>query len=99
MIVEIFVAPRGCPSCGHAQQIVSRVTSRYPEADVRHVHILDAPERVEHYNVFTTPFIVIDAELAFVGVPREAELDAYLSQRRAAAGDGRPVEAEKERSS
>ena len=81
MLIEIFVMPRGCPSCGTAQRLVSRVASRYPGVDVRDVDLVEAAERAARYNVFTTPFIVVDGELAFVGVPREPELEAYLSTR------------------
>jgi glutaredoxin len=81
MLIEVFVAPRGCPSCGTAQRLVSRVAARHPGVAVKDVDLLEAAERAARYNVFTTPFIVVDGELAFVGVPRESELEAYLSSR------------------
>ena len=81
MLIEIFVAPEGCPSCGHAERLVRRVALEYPGIEVREVHITEAPERVVDFDVFTTPFIVMDGELEFVGVPRESELRQRLSAR------------------
>ena len=81
MLIEIFVAPEGCPSCGHAGRLVRDVALEYPGIEVREVHITEAPERVVDFGVFTTPFIVIDGELEFVGVPRESELRERLSAR------------------
>ena len=80
MLIEIFVAPDGCPSCGKAQRLVHDVVQDYSGIEVREIHILDAVERVVAYGVFTTPFIVMDGELAFVGVPRESDLRSRVSQ-------------------
>ena len=78
MLIEIFIAPDGCPSCGKAQRLVRQVAPDYPGVEVREIHILDAPDRVVAYGVFSTPFIVIDGRVEFVGVPREADLRGRL---------------------
>lgn len=82
MLVEIFVAPEGCPSCGKAQRLVRQVAPDYPDVEVREIHILDAPDRVVEYGVFSTPFIVIDGKVEFVSVPRERDLRERLEARR-----------------
>ena len=74
MLIEIFVAPEGCPSCGKAQRLVGEIARDYPGVEVREIHILDAPDRVVAYGVFSTPFIVIDGKVEFVGVPKESDL-------------------------
>jgi glutaredoxin len=74
MLIEIFVAPEGCPSCGKAQRLVGQVVPDYPGVEVREIHIMEAAERVAEYGVFTTPFIVMNGKVEFVGVPREADL-------------------------
>jgi glutaredoxin len=81
MLIEIFVAPEGCPSCGKAQRLVTQIAPDYPGVEVRAIHITDAAERVVQYGVFSTPFIVIDGAVAFVGVPREADLRERLKNR------------------
>jgi glutaredoxin len=81
MLIEIFVAPDGCPSCGKAERLVKEVTADYAGVEVREVNIIDALDRVVNYGVMTTPFIVIDGNLEFVGVPREADLRTRLGQR------------------
>ena len=81
MLLEIFVAPEGCPSCGRAQAMVQKVVQDYPEVAVREVHIMDAADRVVGYGVFSTPFIVMDGALEFVGIPREADLRARIAAR------------------
>ena len=81
MLIEIFVAPDGCPSCAKAQRLVEQVAPDYPGVEVREIHILDAPERVVEYGVFSTPFIVIDGKVEFVGVPRETDLRDRLKAR------------------
>ena len=81
MLIEIFVAPDGCPACGRAEKLVRRIVSEYPGVEVRDVHILDAPDRVVQYGVFTTPFLVFDGRLEFVGVPRESDLRERLQQK------------------
>jgi glutaredoxin len=84
VLIEIFVAPDGCPSCGKAERLVRQVVADYPDVEVRDVHIMDAIERVAGYGVFTTPFIVMDGQLEFVGVPRESELRSRVLERAAA---------------
>jgi len=91
MLIEIFIAPEGCPSCGKAQRLVGEVARDYPGAEVREVHILDAPDRVVEYGVFSTPFIVIDGAVEFVGVPKEAELRRRLEGGRGQGDGGRAV--------
>jgi len=81
MLIEIFVAPEGCPSCGKAQRLVRQVAPDYPGIEVREIHILDAPDRVVEYGVFSTPFIVIDGKVEFVGVPKESDLRQRLNAR------------------
>jgi len=81
MLIEIFVAPDGCPSCGRAQRLVKQIAPDYPGVEVREIHILDAPDRVVEYGVFSTPFIVIDGKVEFVGVPRETDLRNRLKAR------------------
>jgi glutaredoxin len=79
VLIEIFVAPDGCPSCGKAQRLVRQIAPDYPDVEVREIHILDAPDRVVEYGVFSTPFIVIDGKLEFVGVPKENDLRHRLN--------------------
>ena len=81
MLIEIFVAPEGCPSCGRAQRLVKQIAPDYPGVEVREIHILDAPDRVVEYGVFSTPFIVIDGKVEFVGVPKETDLRDRLKAR------------------
>jgi glutaredoxin len=81
VLIEIFVAPEGCPSCGKAQRLVRQVAPDYSGVEVREVHITEAPDRVVDYGVFTTPFIVIDGEVAFVGVPRERDLRQRINAK------------------
>ena len=79
MLIEIFVAPEGCSSCGKAQRLVKQIAPDYPGVEVREIHILNAPERVVEYGVFSTPFIVIDGKVEFVGVPKERDLRDRLN--------------------
>ena len=81
MLLEIFVAPDGCPSCGRAETMVQKVVQDYPDVTVRSIHILDAADRVAAYGVFSTPFIVMDGALEFVGLPRETDLRARIAAR------------------
>ena len=81
MLIEIFIAPEGCPSCGKAQRLVRQVAPDYAGVEVREVHIIDAADRVVEYGVFTTPFIVIDGRVEFVGVPRESDLRQRISTK------------------
>ena len=82
MLIEIFVAPDGCPSCGKAQRLVGQVAPDYAGVEVREVHITEASDRVIEYGVFSTPFIVINGKVEFVGVPRERELRDRLTALR-----------------
>jgi len=78
MLIEIFVAPEGCPSCGQAERLVRKVASGYAGVEVRDVHVTDAVERIIEYAVFATPFLVIDGRVEFIGMPRESELRRRL---------------------
>ena len=84
MLIEIFVAPDGCPACGKAERLVKDVAKDYAGVEVREIHILDAIERVAGYGVFTTPFIVMDGKLEFVGVPRESDFRSRIVERTSA---------------
>jgi glutaredoxin len=81
MLIEIFVAPEGCPSCGQAGRLVRNVASDYAGVEVRDIHVTDAVERVIEYGVFATPFLVIDGLVEFIGMPRESELRRRLEAR------------------
>jgi hypothetical protein len=59
---------------------VRQVASDYPGVEVRDADILNDADRTATFGVFTTPFIVVDGQLAFVGVPREADLRTLLEQ-------------------
>jgi len=78
MLIEIFVAPEGCSSCGHAGRLVRQVADDYAGVEVREVHITEAVERIVNYGIFTTPFVVIDGSVEFIGVPHESELRHHL---------------------
>jgi len=88
MLVEVFVAPDGCPSCNGARAAVQKVADDYPGVRVREVHIMDAADRVAEYGVFSTPFIVMNGGLEFVGMPSEADLRARIAARLPASADG-----------
>jgi glutaredoxin len=78
MLIEIFVAPEGCPSCGQAGRLVRKVACDYAGVEVRDVHVTEAVERVVEYAVWSTPFVVIDGRVEFIGLPRESELRRRL---------------------
>lgn len=44
------------------------------------MNIIEHVERTATFGVFSTPFIVINGVLAFVGVPPEEELRARIGQ-------------------
>ena len=79
MLIEIFVAPDGCPSCGQTERLVRKVAGDYAGVEVRDVHVTHAVERVIEYAVFVTPFLVIDGRVEFIGMPRESELRRRLN--------------------
>lgn len=81
MLVEVFVAPDGCASCHGAGAAVQKVAGDYPGVQVREIHIMDAVDRVAEYGVFSTPFIVMNGTLEFIGMPREADLRARIAAR------------------
>ena len=57
-----------------------QVASDCSGVDVREVNVFEEPDRTASFNVFSTPFIVVNGRLAFVGVPREAELRATIAR-------------------
>ena len=82
----MFVAPEGCPNCGKAQRRIRHVAPDYAGVDVREVHMTEAADRVVEYGVLTTPFIVIDGRVEFVGVPRERDLRERITAAPAVPG-------------
>jgi hypothetical protein len=81
MLIEVFVAPHGCPACGQAERLVRRVVADMPSIEMQAVDVLDAGDRVAGYRVFTTPFIVIDGRLEFTGLPSETDLRSRIAVR------------------
>ena len=79
MLIEVFVAPKGCAACGQAERLVQRVAEGQAGIEVRSVDVLDAADRVAAYRVFTTPFIVIDGRLEFTRLPSESDLRARIA--------------------
>ena len=57
-----------------------QVASGYPDVEVQEVDMVQAADRVADYSMFTAPFIIIDGELKFVGVPREGDLRAHIER-------------------
>ncbi len=57
-----------------------QVASDYSGVDVREVNIFEEADRTAAFNVFSTPFIVVDGRLAFRGVPGETELRATIAE-------------------
>jgi glutaredoxin len=79
--VEVFSSP-GCGKCGHAKDVLRRLTAEMDGVEWREVNVLEEMDYAVALGVLSTPAIAIDGELVFSGMPSEAKLRSALEARR-----------------
>jgi glutaredoxin len=74
MKIEILTTP-ACSNCSILEKILDDIGIQYHVIDV-----IENPEYLKKYPIFTAPGIVIDDKLEFTGIPSKKELIHKLSQ-------------------
>lgn len=77
--LEILTTP-GCSHCGKAKELIKKIKLDFPNLKVKEIDIIQHPEVVQKYQIFSSPGIVINGKLEFVGVPNEEELRKKLNK-------------------
>lgn len=79
--VQLVTAP-GCAKCARAKQAIADALGRLQESyriEVQEVDLTEQPELAAEHGIWSTPALVIDGELAFVGPINEQELRRQLA--------------------
>ena len=79
--VQLITAP-GCAKCGQAKQAIRDALAQFQDTyriDVQEVDLTEQPEIVSQHGIWSTPALVINGELAFVGPVDEQELRRKLT--------------------
>ena len=66
--IEILTTP-GCSNCSVVEKMLDELNFSYDVIDV-----IEKPEYLEKYPIYTAPGVVIDGKLEFTGVPKKQEL-------------------------
>ena len=72
-IIKIFKTP-GCASCARAIDLIKKVIKDYPKLKAKEINIVNHPDDAVKYGIMTSPTIVINEKVAFLGVPSEKAL-------------------------
>ena len=71
----------GCASCAQATVLINKIKKEEKlKVNVKEVDITKNPDILRRYPIMSSPGIVIDGKLEFVGVPREKELREKLNK-------------------
>ena len=71
--IEILTTP-GCSNCSVVETMLDELNITYDVIDVT-----EKPEYLKKYSIYTTPGVVINGKLEFIGVPKKQELIKKLS--------------------
>jgi predicted DsbA family dithiol-disulfide isomerase len=81
--IELLTAP-GCSACENAKnrlrEVVERLGDEFP-MEIVEVDVSQNFEATEKYGIMSTPALVVDGSLEFVGVPKESELRERILAR------------------
>jgi small redox-active disulfide protein 1 len=76
--VKVLKSP-ACSRCAQAMALLEKIRGDYPDLSIEEVDIMVHPEEVLKYQLMTSPGIVINDKLEFVGVPKEEDLRQRLA--------------------
>ena len=82
MIKEVLILKTpGCASCAQATVLINKIKKEEKlKVNVKEVDITKNPDILRKYPIMSSPGIVINGKLEFVGVPREKELREKLNK-------------------
>lgn len=85
MHIEVFVTPP-CPYCPYAALLANMfayVSWRHGNKNIvsEIVEAFENPDRAQRYYVMTVPTVVVNGDVAFVGLPREEDLLAKVKEK------------------
>lgn len=80
MVKEVLILKTpGCASCAQATVLINKIKKEGKlKINVKEVDITKNPDVLRKYPIMSSPGIVMDGKLEFVGVPREKELREKL---------------------
>ena len=81
MEIKILKTP-GCASCARAIDLIKKVVKEFPKVKIKEINLIDHPDAAVKYNVMSSPAIIIDEKVAFLGVPKEKDLREKLKKSR-----------------
>ena len=79
--VQLVTAP-GCSKCARVKQTIADTLTRLQDTyriELREVDLTEEPEIAAEHGIWSTPALVIDGELAFVGPINERDLHRKLA--------------------
>jgi len=69
----------GCASCAEASKMIKNIKrGEKLQFDIKEIDITEHPDVLEKYPIMSSPGIVIDGKLEFVGMPNEKKLREKL---------------------
>lgn len=80
--IEILTSP-GCSKCERTKKMVTELVKKVKEdfsLTWKITDLVEHPELALKYGIMSTPAIVINGKLEFVGVPREEKLRKKIEE-------------------
>ncbi|MCD7782031.1 MAG: thioredoxin family protein [Methanosphaera sp.] len=79
--LEVFTS-QNCPYCPKAMEIAQEAVEELgDQIEYEHLDVNENMDKVREYELLSVPSIVIDGEVAYVGVPEKDELINVLKQK------------------
>lgn len=73
--IELLTAGPGCSKCQRGKEKINKIIEKYGnKIKVEEIDITQHPEKVQEYNIFSTPGIVVNGELIGEGTVDEEKL-------------------------
>lgn len=71
--VQVLSTP-GCAGCEQLKAMLKKVLAELPSLEWEEIDLIEHPEVAERYRIMSVPAVVIDEELEFPTIPKEAAL-------------------------
>jgi len=77
--ILLFESP-GCSNCMNATKLIKKIIKEYPHIVLKEMNVIEHPKEVVKYGVMSSPTIVINGKVAFIGMPSEKALRKKLEE-------------------
>ncbi len=82
MIELKILSTPGCAPCDAVERAAIKLQQEFPGLRVEKIDLMEQPELAARFGVMTSPTVLVNGKVAFVGAVGEARLRARLAEER-----------------